>query len=84
MPSVAASLDAQIQKKDIYTSSLKPKREVQVVSFAYTLKDLVADVGEIVRSVFYPEKILVKSGDLPIRSEADYDTFFVEAQRSVA
>ncbi len=51
---------------------------------SYAFKDLVADVREIVRSVFYPGKILVKSGNLPIRSEADYDTFFADAQKSVA
>lgn len=51
---------------------------------SYAFKDLVADVRKIVHSVFYPGKILVKSGNLPIRSEADYDTFFDDAQKSVA
>lgn len=41
----------------------------------------------IVRNVFYPEKNLVKtvkSGNLLVRSQAGYDTFFADAQKSVA
>ncbi len=41
------------------------------------------DPREIVRNVFYPEKNLVKtvkSGNLLVRSQADYDTFFGDAQ----
>ncbi len=45
------------------------------------------DPREIVRNVFYPEKNLVKtvkSGNLLVRSQADYDTFFADAQKYVA
>jgi hypothetical protein len=51
---------------------------------SYAFKDLVTDVREVVRSVFYPGKILVKSGNLLVRSQAGYDTFFADAQKSVA
>ncbi len=42
------------------------------------------DPREIVRNVFYPEKNLVKSGNLLVRSQAGYDIFFADAQKSVA
>ncbi len=51
---------------------------------SYTFKDLVADAREIVHSVFCPGKILVNSGNLLVRSQAGYDTFFGDAQKSVA
>ncbi len=54
---------------------------------SYAFKDLVADIREVVHSVFYPEKNLVKtvkSGNLLVRSQAGYDTFFADAQKSVA
>lgn len=42
------------------------------------------DPWEVVRNVFYPEKNLVKSGNLLVRSQAGYNIFFADAQKSVA
>ena len=51
---------------------------------SYTFKNLVADIREIVHSEFYPGKIVVKSGNLLVRSQAGYDKFFADAHKSVA